>query len=275
MRKRFSISTSILILLASNFLLPSVFAQGLFDMPCPECNGSGEVSTTTACTTCDGSGEISSTSTCSICHGSGQTTVWETCETCYGSGEIAPTITLKSMNGWETLVGLDWVARVEGVFQNEEDTGTYGKATSEVHTVTTTYYHTSPRTYFPPHEDVTITIDTPEVDFLEDWTYTIYISSKDDITCPSCDGSGGESVIATCSECGGSGEVATIETCIECGGDGEITSLQTCPVCNGSGYVTNQTAVNFAIIGVVVVIGGVIGITAFARSRRKRQEPSK
>lgn len=245
MRKRIIISTLISVLLAFSVLTASVFAQGPFDMPCPECHGSGEISTT---------------STCPTCHGSGQITVWEECDTCYGSGEIAPTITRKSMDGWITLVGLDWTARVKGVFHNEEDEGTYGKATSKVNTVTTTYTHTSPRTYFPPHTDVTITIDTSEVDFLEDWTYSIYISSKDDITCPSCDGSGGQSVIATCDECNG---------------NGEITSIQTCPKCDGRGYITNQTAVNFAIVGVVVVIGSVVGITGYALSRRKKQEPVK
>jgi len=270
---------------------------------CLNCYGSGEVSTTSTCTTCYGSGEVSETDTCAICQGSGQTTVWETCDTCYGLGEVEPTITRKSMDGWVTLVGFDVVARVEGVFHNEEDEGTYGKATSRVDTVTNTYYHTSPRTYFPPHEDVTITIDTPEIDFLEDWVYTIYISSKDDITCPSCDGVGGESVIATCGECDGtgevttilecskcdgegevttlqecsgcdgSGEVATLQACSECGGTGEITTIQACPTCNGKGYITNQTAVNLAIVGVVVVIGSVVGITGYAISRRKKKQP--
>jgi len=271
MRKKVIISTVILVLLASS-IIGTVFAQGPFDKTCPKCDGSGEISTTNTCTDCQGSGEISTIDTCSICHGSGQTSVWETCTTCYGAREIAPTITRKSMDGWGTLVGLDWTARVEGVFHNEEDEGTYGKATSEVNTVTTTYYHTSPRTYFPPHTDVTITIDTSEVDFLEDWTYTIYISSKDDITCPSCDGSGGESVVDTCSECDGSGEVTTIQSCVDCNGNGEITSILPCPECDGRGYITNQTAVNFAIVGVVVVIGSVVGITGYAISRRKKKQ---
>jgi len=245
MRKKFQPIIVLVLLLATTFsAFQPVFAQGPFDMLCPECHGTGKISTT---------------STCSICHGSGQITVWEECVTCDGSGKIAPKITLKRMNGLGTLVWLDWVARVEGVFHNEEDKGTYGVATSEVHTVTTTYYHSSPRTYFPPHEDVTMTIDTPEIELLTDWTYTIYLSSKDDITCPSCDGSGGRSVLATCSECNGSGRVTTTQTCL---------------VCNGRGYVTNQTAVNLAIFGVtVVIIGSVLGITVFALSRRKRQEP--
>jgi len=301
MRKKVIISTVILALLVSNIIMV-VFAQGPFDRTCPKCDGSGKISVSTACSECQGSGEVLTTKTCSacqgsgevpitstcpICHGSGEIMVWKECTTCYGSGEIEPQITRKSMDGWGTLVGLDWAARVKGVFHNEEDEGTYGKATSKVNTVTTSYYHTSPRTYFPPHQDVTIIIDTLEIDFLEDWTYTIYISSKDDITCPSCEGSGGESVIATCSECGGegkvttlqecsecdgSGEVTTLQACSECGGTGEITTLQTCPRCNGKGYITNQTAVNLSIIGVVVIIGSVVAVTGYAISRRKKKQ---
>lgn len=218
-----------------------VFAQGPFDMTCPECGGTGK---------------ISQTSTCSICHGSGQTTVWQTCGTCYGSGDIAPTITLKSWNGWTTLVGFDWVARVEGVFHNEEDSGTYGVATSRVNTVTDTFYHSSSRTYFPPHTDVTITIDTPEIEWLTDWTYSVYLSSRDDITCPTCDGSRGNNVVVTCSDCNGSGSVNTVLTC---------------STCKGRGYITNQSAVNIAIVVVAVIaIGGALG-AAFALSRRKKQ----
>jgi len=253
-----------------------VFAQGPFEMTCPECHGSGETSSTSICTTCQGSGEVSITSTCTVCKGSGKTTVWQTCGTCYGSGDIAPTITLKSWNGWTALVGFDWVARVEGVFHNEEDAGTYFVATSKVNTVTETFYHSSPRTYIAPHADVTITIDTPEIEWLTDWTYSIYVSSKDDITCPTCDGSGGQSVLATCDTCDGVGSVTTAQDCAECDGTGEITTVKTCTLCNGSGYITNQSAVNFTIIGVaIVIIGCVLGVTLFARSRRKRQAPPK
>lgn len=238
----------VILALLSAFTLSAfqpVFAQGPFEVRCPNCSGTGKVS------------EVN---TCSICHGSGQTTVWQTCTTCYGSGKIEPTITLKSRSGWLALSGLDWVARVQGVFHNEEDRGTYGVATSKVNTVTETYYHSSPRTYFPPHSDVTITIDTSEISLLTDWTYSIYLSSKDDITCTACDGTKGKNVVATCSQCSGSGQV---------------NSILTCPTCKGQGYITNQSAVNLAILAVaVVVIGGVLG-TAFALSRRRRQVPPK
>jgi DnaJ-class molecular chaperone len=251
-----------------------VFAQGPFDTKCPQCNGSGKTSSTSTCTTCNGSGDVPSTSTCSVCKGSGETLIWQTCGACYGSGDIAPTITRKSQRGWLTLVGFDWVARVDGVFHNEEDTGTYFVAKSEVHTVTETFYHFSTRTYIAPHADVTITIDTSEVEFLTDWTYTIYVSSKDDVTCPVCDGSGGQSVLATCSDCSGVGRVTTVQDCAECDGVGEITTLNTCTTCKGTGYVTNQSAVNLAIVAVAVVVIGVVLGLAFAFSgRRKRVLP--
>lgn len=272
MRKTYEMVVLVLLFVVTLSAFPLVFAQGPFEMTCPECHGSGNKTITSTCTACQGSGQVSSTSTCSICKGSGQTTVWQMCGTCYGSGETAPTITLKSMSGWTTLVGLDWVARVQGVFQNEENVGTYGVATSRVNTVTNTYYHSSPRTYLSPHTDVTITIDTPEIEWLTDWTYSIYLSSKDDIVCPTCDGSGGESVIATCSACSGTGRITSIQNCITCNGSGKVASVQTCTLCNGRGYITNQSAVNFAIFGVAVVaIGVVLGTAMFARSRRKKQ----
>jgi hypothetical protein len=177
------------------------------------------------------------------------------------------------MNGYGTLVGLDWVARVEGVFHNEEDQGTYGRAKSVVHTVTEDYVHFSSRTYLPPHQDVTIIIDTPEIDLLTDWTYTIYLYSVDDITCPDCDGSGGKSVLTTCSECDGLGTVTTTETCSNCQGTGQVTSQTsiTCSVCNGSGYVTNWTNVSIVAIVIAGVFAGTLSFIMFRRRRPKEQ----
>jgi RecJ-like exonuclease len=219
-------------LLLSALNVAPALAQGPFEKECPTCHGTRRV----VCTNCQGSGKITTT---------------QTCQTCQGSGVVEPDITRKSMNGYGTLVGLDWVARVEGVFHNEEDVGTYGVARSEVHTVTTTYYHTSARTYLPPHQDVTITIDTPEITFGEDWTYTIYLSQADDITCPDCHGTGAISVLSNCPECGGSGWV-------------------TCPTCDGSGHVTNQVAVGVAIAGVVAVAAVAIVAVAVVKRRKTK-----
>ena len=207
-QKSFIITFTSIVLLFC-FLVEPAKAKGPFDTTCPTCNGSGQITTT------------------------------QTCTTCQGTGSVEPDITKKSMNGYGTLVGLDWVARVEGVFHNEEDVGTYGVARSEVHTVTTTYYHTSARTYLPPHQDVTITIDTPEITFGEDWTYTIYLYSVDSITCPDCGGTGAKSV------------------------------LSTCPTCNGSGYVTNWTVIWTTIIAAAVAVVAVVGIATYALRKKK------
>lgn len=271
--KKVTIWLFVALLLFCTVFIKDVKATGPFDQVCPNCHGTGTVVSheTETCPVCDGDREVTTTSTCSICHGSGETTVWQTCTHCGGDGEVMPSVIQKSMNGYTILVGLDWVARVEGVFHNEEDVGTYGRAKSKVNTVTTTYEHTSSRTYFPPHQDVTITIDTPEVDFLEDWTYTIYLYSVDDIECPDCDGSGGDSVLVTCSECNGAGTVTTTEACSNCQGTGQITTetSNTCSVCNGSGYVTNWTNVSIAAI---VIVGAFVGTSAFIVYRRRSEK---
>lgn len=275
MIKKKQILLGLVFLLLSMSLVTPVLAQGLFDKECPECHGTGKIN----CDHCDGGGHIICTNcdgtgivTCDKCDGSGTITTVVDCSTCYGTGEIEPSIVLKDMNGWETLVGLDWVARVRGTFHNEEDQGTYGKATSKVTTLTDTYYHTSPRTYFAPHEDAEITIDTPEIDFLEDWMYTIYISSVDDITCPDCDGSGAKSVITTCPDCNGIGTVDCPDCygtgrvdCPDCNGAGTVT----CPLCNGSGYVSDPTRLSM-VAGFVIVAIVIVGASAFAITRRKK-----
>ena len=230
-RKKFIFFGIMFLVLSISCLATPVLAQGFFDKECPECHSIGKVT----CDNCDGSGTITTTIQCL---------------TCQGTGEIEPTITRESMNGWGALVGLDWVARVEGVFHNEEGQGTYGTATSEVSTVTNTFYHSSSRTYFPSHEDTTITIDTPEIEFLQDWTYIIYLSSVDDITCPDCNGVGAKLTITNCPDCNGIGEV-------------------TCPHCNGSGYVSDPTRL-WIVAGFIIVVVIVVSVGAFAITRRKK-----
>ena len=321
-RKLLFVSTMTLMIMTTSLLVTPALAQGLLDKECPSCHGTGKVScdncdgtSDIACTNCDGAGSSICTNcdstgnivctncdgtaavTCDKCDGSGTITTVVDCPTCYGTGEIEPSIVLKDMNGWKTLVGFDWTARVEGTFHNEEDTGTYGKTTSKVTTLTETYYHTSSRTYFPPHEDVTITIDTPEIEFLEDWMYTIYISSVDDITCPDCDGSGAKSVIATCPDCNGVRTVDCPECdgtgnidCPNCDGTGNIGCLDcdgmgnidcpncngigtvTCPLCNGSGYVNDPTKLWIVSVFAIIVIV-VIGASAYVLVRRKKPTP--
>jgi DnaJ-class molecular chaperone len=262
------------LLIAYALSVKEVNATGPFDQVCPNCHGTGTIVSheTETCPVCHGEGETTTTSTCPVCHGSGETSVWQTCTRCGGDGEVMPSVKLQSMNGYSTLSGLDWIARVEGVFHNEEDVGTYGKAKSVVHTLAEDFVHFSDRTYFPAHEDVTITIDTPEITVNTDWTYTIYLFSVDDITCPDCDGSGGKSVLVTCSECDGTGTVTTTEVCSNCQGTGKITTekSETCPVCNGNGYVTNWTNVSIVAIVIVAVFAGTSALI-FHRRRSQKQ----
>ncbi len=271
--KKIAVCFLVASLLTYALCVAEVRAAGPFDMVCPNCHGTGTIIShnTETCPVCHGEGEVTTTNTCPVCHGSGETTVWQSCTHCGGDGEVTPSVILKSMNGYGVPVGLDWVARVEGVFHNEEDVGTYGKARSEVNTVTTTYYHTSAKTYFPPHQDITITIDTPEIKLMTDWTYTIYLYSVDDITCPDCGGIGGKSVLVTCSECNGAGTVTTTEACSNCQGTGHITTetSDTCSVCNGRGYVTNWTSVS---IVAIAIIGVLIGTSALVVYRRRSQK---
>lgn len=223
-------------LLLSGLNVAPALAQGFFEKECSTCHGTGHV-------------------TCTNCQGSGKITTTQTCQTCQGTGAVDPTVTLKSMKGWGGLSGLDWAAYVQGVFQNEEDVGVYGRATAKVTTLTATYTDVSPRTYFPPHKDVTITIVIEEIVFLEDWTYTIYLSQADDITCSECDGTGAVSVITDCPECAGSGWV-------------------TCLACDGSGHVTNQVAVG-VVVAVVAVAALVIAVAVVKRRRLQQRAKAK
>jgi RecJ-like exonuclease len=135
--------------------------------------------------------------------------------------------------------------------------------------VTNDYTHYSSKTYLPLHKDVTITVDTLEIELMTDWTYNIYLCSVDDITCPNCDGSGGASVLTTCNNCKGMGTLTITETCSNCQGTGQVTTQtsRTCSACGGSGYVTNWTNVSLVAVVILVVFGGTLAFV-FLRKRQ-------
>jgi hypothetical protein len=142
---------------------------------------------------------------CPRCHGSGKITTSQTCPTCGGSGVSKPTITLKrTLAGGSEPRGATAVA---GVFQNEENVGAYGIATAQVRTPTATYTNTSSRTYFPPHEEVTVTIIVEEIEYEPYWSCLIHLSEVDNIACPDCGGTGVVSLTSDCPDCGGTGFV--------------------------------------------------------------------
>ena len=249
-----------------------VNAAGPFDQTCTNCQGTGTVthSVTITCPSCQGTGEITTTNTCDKCGGTGKITVTTTCNNCGGSGTVAPSVRVVSSNGFGTLNWLDWIARCEITLQNEEDQGTYCVVESKVNTVSEAYYHQSSRTYLAPHTNVKVTIDTPEIGALTDWTYSIYIKSTDSITCNVCKGSGGISTISTCDKCSGQGTVTTTVTCANCQGMREITKQesQTCPTCNGTRYVTNWMMISIVAVLVIALVAGSTGALMLRRKSK-------
>lgn len=193
------------------------------------------------CDTCSDTGKI----VCNNCQGRGEIPASEPieyCEYCRGQGIIQPTITKKS---GAAQLGYQEVY-VSGYFENDESVGVYASATAEVTSENTIFSSESERTYFPPNEEITVTVtvgDFPK----DDWTYiskfgnlktNIYISTSDSLICPSC------------------------------GGDGILTPMLTCSICGGTGYIdcpdctTNTLSggiEGLTIIGIVAIIGLVIG----------------
>ncbi len=271
MKINVSLITVCLIILISSCIIQSASALSLWDQTCTNCQGTGHVTThsTQSCSACNGRGTISTTGICQTCQGSGKVTTYTTCSTCGGDGKITPHMTQTSKNAFGTLSGLDWVARVEVTYQNEGDQGTYGTVTTTVHTVSNDYTHSSTRTYFAPHTNVKVTVDTKEIEALTDWTWSASIT-VDDITCSSCDGSGGKSTLTTCGTCNGQGQFTQTTTCSNCHGTGQITTDNeiACSACNGIGYVTNWGTVAVIIVGAFAGIGAVIGTGLFIKRKK-------
>lgn len=259
-------------ILVTPCIVQSASASGPFDQACTNCQGTGKVTTqsTQSCTACNGQGSTTTTGTCTTCQGSGKVTTTVTCTTCGGDGKVQPDVTLKSKNGYGTLSGLDWVARVEATYQNEENTGTYGQVKTIVHTVSNDYTHYSARTYFAPHTDVKVTVDTKEIGALTDWTYSVSLTVED-ITCASCSGSGGKSSLTTCSNCNGYGQITKTTTCTNCQGTGQITldSQVSCIACNGTGSTTNWATIGVVMVIVFAAIGAIVGSTLFIKKKNK------
>lgn len=102
---------------------------------------------------------------------------------------------------------------VTGVFHNElADVGVYGVATAEVKSSTATYTNTSEETYyFPPGEDVTVTVIVDGIAYAPYLSCNIYLSgSSSSIDCPECHGTGIVTVTVDCPDCGGTGFVAAL-----------------------------------------------------------------
>jgi hypothetical protein len=157
-------------------LLFSAVNLALAKVKCPRCNGTGKITETQTCPLCGGESETNSIS----------------------RKRIFPPQAGGNSSNPATIVS--------GIFYNElADVGVYAVVTAEVKSSTETYTNTSPETYFPPREDVTITISVEGIACAPYLSCNIYLSSGGKADCPECGGTGIVTVTIDCPECGGTG----------------------------------------------------------------------
>jgi len=146
---------------------------------------------------------------CPRCHGTGKITEEQTCPSCGGTGVASSNnVILKRIFAGASGSIAHPATSVSGVFHNElADVGVYGVATAEVKSATATYTNTSEETYFPPGEDVTVTVIVDGIAYEPYLSCTISLSGGGDAECPECGGTGVVTVTVDCPDCGGTGFV--------------------------------------------------------------------
>ena len=101
---------------------------------------------------------------CPRCHGTGEITEDRACPSC--GGDYEANIIRKRIMAGNNGTKARPATSVSGVFHNElADVGVYGVATAEVKSATATYTNTSAETYFPPGEDVTVTVIVEGIEY--------------------------------------------------------------------------------------------------------------
>ena len=299
-RKRFgALFVVMFLVLATSFLVTPAWAQGIFDKACPDCGGTGKITKTVDCPDCNGTGKISvSDPSCigtgkiahAACGGTGKILKPYQCEICRGSGRTS-VIVKKDVHGFEfnALWGFADV-KVVAVFRSEYDQGVNANVTAKVESdvtpplgdIITFTYQESVITYFPPHEDVTVSIVIKDILFEGKARYSMDIASSDGdvheriINCPICNGTGvtniavtdeecGRTGLVDCPDCNGTGKIVMSDSV--CHGTGKIDSEVRCATCGGSGYVTDWTKVS---ILPIIGVGATLGASAFLMKRRKK-----
>jgi hypothetical protein len=185
---------------------------------------------------------------CPRCHGTGKITITETCPVCGGASETASVIRKKILPPQASGTSAHPATIVSGVFHNElADVGVYAVATAEVKSSTETYTNTSAETYFPPGEDVTVTVIVEGIVCAQYLSCNIYLSS------------GGK---ADCPECGGTGIVTVIIDCPDCGGTGFVDALP--------GDETNSLLIGGVAVGITAAL--VIAVVVLVKRRRVTEE---
>jgi hypothetical protein len=177
------------------------------------------------------------------------------CPRCNGTGKITvntPQESQASIVKKRTLAGEPSKippikTSVIGVFHNEGEEGVYGTVTGQIETQTATFTNTSSNTYFPPNEDVTVTIPITMgagVLYAPDWRYSIQISDVGNV---------------------GTGFVPTVITCPDCGGTGVLSA--------SFGDIANVEGVGGIVVGVAVV-GAVLAGAVFVLKKKRVTEAS-
>ena len=186
----------------------------------------------------------SATVKCPRCHGTGKITEDQTCPTCGGASETTNVIRKKILPPRASGTSAHPATSVSGVFHNElADVGVYGVATAEIESPTATYTNTSAETYFPPGEDVTVTVIVEGIEYAPYLRVNIYLSGGGNADCPECDGTG------------------------------IVTSTVDCPDCDGTGFVAAlpEDETNFIVVGGAAVgVDAAVMISAVVVVRRKR-----
>ena len=217
-------------------MIELIFVISVVSGQCDRCSGTGKI----ICYNCQGTGKVQSSEPI------------ETCEYCLGFGVIQPTITKKSAFAQTG----DKEVFVSGTFENDQTDGIYGIAIAEVIGEITTYTNSSEMIYFPPNEEILVTVIVNNIPN-DDWNWiskfgnlktNIFLSNIDSISCPLCGGDGILTPLSTCSICYGTG-------------------FTDCPDCNSNFGITGGVTT----IGVIAIIGLVI-LSTFIIRRRKIAE---
>jgi hypothetical protein len=187
---------------------------------------------------------------CPRCNGTGKVTERQPCPTCQGSASAQANIISKGkFVGGHSSMYSPIQTSIKGIFHNEGEVGVYGTVTGEIKTSIGTFTNTS-ETYFPPNEDVTVTVPIliEGIDYAPDWAYFIQVTNVGSVDCP---------------DCGGTGFINVVTTCPDCGGTGVLTA--------SFGEIGNVEGIGGIVVGVAVV-GAVIGASFFIMKKRRVTE---
>jgi hypothetical protein len=178
---------------------------------------------------------------CPRCHGTGKISEQEPCPTCQGSATSQATIEKTGTHPGATTSSSGGPATaILGVFHNNGDAGVYGTVTAQVKvSQTESYQNTSASTYFPPGEDVSVTVIIDGIKYQPYYSCSINFDGASSVNCPTCGGTGYVIVTKTCPDCGGTGVVS---------GFGDNLNLE------GPGGVV----VGVVVVGAVVAVGFIV-----------------